>query len=66
MDCTYRDILESRIVTLFPRNMLHENTALLLHENTALLAENFRFPLFIQLLKKKNKVIFVWEKPIRK
>ena len=38
----------------------------MLHENEALLAENFFFPLLTQLLKKINKVIFVWGKQIRK
>ena len=46
-----RYIYERKIVTLFPRNILHENTALL--------AENFRFPLLAQLVKEINKVIFV-------
>ena len=52
MDCTDRDIFtKGKLLTLFPRKVLHENTALL--------AENFHFSLLTQLLKKINKVIFV-------
>ena len=48
----YREIYiyERKVVTLFPSNMLHENTELV---------ENSRFPLFTQSLKKINKVILV-------
>ena len=45
-----RYIYERKVVTLFPSNMLHENTELV---------ENFRFPLFTQSLKKIKKVILV-------
>ena len=38
----------------------------MLYVNKGLLAENFRYPLFIQLLKKINKVIFIWAKRIKK
>ena len=41
-------------------------TRLYYYENTALLAEILRFPLLNQLLKKINKVVFVWAKQIRK